>query len=91
MMIIVIKGFLAMCFPICVDLIHQFLGIMFRSNRDFLLHLLFGVGIGLDVGSVYENCLWRKIPDLCHLVQDPREYLCYGFFGKTMPEVIADG
>ena len=58
-----------------VHLIHQFLGILFGGCRDLDLYLLFRVGIGLDVHTVYKDRPGGKVSRLRHFLQDPTEYL----------------
>ena len=58
------------------------------SNVRYFKKLLFRVGVGLDVGPVYENCLGGQISRFRHLFQYPRKDLVHGFCGKPMTEII---
>ena len=59
-----------------------------RCHGHLYLHLLFRVGIGLDVRAVYKNCLGGEISRLRHFLQNPTEYLVYCLFGKPVPEIV---
>ena len=58
------------------------------SKVRYFKKLLFRVGVGLDVGPVYENCLGGQISRVRHLFQYPRKDLVHGFCGKPMTEII---
>lgn len=90
-LVVIIKCFLPMDLPVLVHLSHQFLGILFRGCRDLDLHLLFRVGIGLDMRTVYKDRLGGKIARLSYFLQDPTEYLVYRLFRKTAPEITTHG
>ena len=59
-----------------------------RGRWDRGLYSLFRVGVGLDVGPVYENRLGGQISRFRHLFQYPRKDLVHGFCGKPMTEII---
>ena len=80
-----------MSFPVCVDLVHEFLCIPFCLNGHFFLYSLFEIGIGFDMGSVHEYNPGSYIPGLHHFHENPTENLVNGFGSKAMTEVIADG
>lgn len=88
-LIFVIKKILPVGFPVCVDLLHQFLRMVLRDRRDRSLDLLLRVGIGIDVGTVYENCLGGQVSRFRYLFQYPRKDLVYRLCRKPMTEVIA--
>ena len=58
------------------------------SKVRYFKKLLFRVGVGLDVGPVYENRLGGQISRFRHLFQYPRKDLVHGFCGKPMTEII---
>ena len=87
-LIVVFKRFLPSGFPVCVDFLHQFLRVVLRGRWDRGLYSLFRVGIGLDVGPVYENRLGGQISRFRHLFQYPRKDLVHDFCGKPMTEII---
>ena len=87
-LIVVFKRLLPSGFPVCVDFLHQFLRVVLGCCRYRSLYSLFRVGVGLDVGSVYKNCLGGQISRFRHLFQYPRKDLVHGFCGKPMTEII---
>lgn len=58
------------------------------SKVHYFKKLLFRVGVGLDVGPVYENRLGGQISRFRHLFQYPRKDLVHDFCGKPMTEII---
>ena len=89
MIVVVIKGLPAMRFSVCVDLLHQLFRIVSGGCRNLFLHLLFRVGVGLDVGAVNKDGPRRQIACFRHFAQNPCKYLVCCFRSKAMPEVIA--
>lgn len=87
-LIVVFKRLLPSGFPVCVDFLHQFLRVVLGCCRYRSLYSLFRVGVGLDVGPVYKNCLGGQISRFRHLFQYPRKDLVHGFCGKPMTEII---
>lgn len=87
-LIVVFKRLFPSGFPVCVDFLHQFLRVVLRGRWDRGLYSLFRVGVGLDVGPVYENRLGGQISRFRHLFQYPRKDLVHGFCGKPMTEII---
>ena len=87
-LIVIFKRLLPSGFPVCVDFLHQFLRVVLRGCWDRGLYPLFRVGVGLDVGPAYENCLGGQISRFRHLFQYPRKDLVHGFCGKPMTEII---
>ena len=89
-LIVVFKRLLPSGFPVCVDFLHQFLRVVLGCCRYRSLYSLFRVGVGLDVGPVYKNCLGGQISRFRHLFQYPRKDLVHGFCGKPMTEIITN-
>ena len=87
-LIVVFKRLLPSGFPVCVDFLHQFLRVVLGCCRYRSLYSFFRVGVGLDVGPVYKNCLGGQISRFRHLFQYPRKDLVHGFCGKPMTEII---
>ena len=87
-LIVVFKRLLPSGFPVCVDFLHQFLRVVLGCCRYRSLYSLSRVGVGLDVGPVYKNCLGGQISRFRHLFQYPRKDLVHGFCGKPMTEII---
>jgi len=87
-LIVVIKRLLPMSFPVCVDFLHQFLRIVLGCHRHLLFYLLLCIGICLNMGAVYEDCLRGQISRFRHLFQYPRKDLVHGFCGKAVSEII---
>ena len=56
------RGFFPWASPVCVYLFHQFLGVVLGCGRNLRLHLLFRVGVGLDVRAIYEYRLGERYP-----------------------------
>ena len=62
---------------------------MFGRHRHLLFYLLLCIGICLNIGAVYEDCLRGQVSCFCYLFQYPRKDLVHGFCGKPMTESIA--
>ena len=87
-LIVVFKRLLPMSFPVCVDFLHQFLRVVLGRHRHLLFYLLLCIGICLNMGAVYEDCLRGQISRFRHLFQYPRKDLVHGFCGKAVSEII---
>ena len=85
---LVIERLLPMGFPVRVDLLHQFLGIMFGGHRYCGLYPFLCVSIRFDVGTVYKDRLGRQVSRLCHFLQDPCKNPVYRFCRKSVTEII---
>jgi len=76
-------------FPVRVDFLHKLLLIYLRGLGDGLLEMLFQIGVGLDMGSINENNLRRKIPGLGNFFKNPAKNPFDHLIGKAMTERIA--
>jgi|GEM_PF-5646219 len=77
-----------MSFPIRIYLLHQFPRIVLGCHRHLLFYLLLCIGICLNMGAVYEDCLGGQISRFRHLFQYPRKDLVHDFCCKAVSEII---
>ena len=92
LLILIIREWLfPMGFPVCVDLVHEFLCVPLCLNGHFFLYRLLEICVCLDMGSVHKHYAGSYVPGLYHFHEDPAEDPVYGFGCKTVTEVITNG
>lgn len=90
LIVVIRKWPLSVVFSIFVDLCHELLFILFRSNRYFLFDTFFHVGTRFNVRTINENGFRRKHIACSNFIENPVENVLDRLFRKAMLEIVAD-